>query len=148
MAYVAPITPAKVGVCGFITFLEHRHFQPGTAANKQMELYAVVWCAKEYIVLVAPRTCEEVALALLATLGLRAVKGVPTRISAEQGMEPFPINAPNMYTLDYVADHFALQDNPVELATAFRAERMAISREIEATLAKLIPNVLQQPPNN
>ena len=89
------------------------------------------------------------ANALMAQLGLKAeqgdlVVGIGTLDKdnkvAEATVVPklFPINGPNVYTLNNVPGHFVYSGDSPSIERALEAERAAVVREIHATKARLL----------
>ena len=120
----------RVGVRSFMVFFEHRYFPPGTSWNADFEYFLVKWEHMLWEICIFPDTRLAKADALLAKLGLRRSDGVPMVIDSE-GAHPFPIQLPNIYTLENVPGHFIYKNNLSTGKTALEVEAEAVQREIQ-----------------
>lgn len=121
----------RVGFRVFMTFLEYKYFTPGTPMNSHFRMAVVTWGEMKWVVIFIHKKHLEKADGLLKLFGLRRADGVPTVIRAEtavdiqmavrnketamktfgrefNGMvvERFPLDAPNVWTIENVAGHF------------------------------------------
>jgi len=128
IALIGMISPPRLGVISFLTFLEHQHFTPCTERAKLYESFTIEWETAQFVVIVFPKSELPLAEPILKKLGLRLGDGVPV---SQHGCQKsvFPITAPNAYSLQYVPGHFAYNANEAEITQALEAERAALIRE-------------------
>lgn len=129
---VALVTMAnRVGARVFMTFLEYKYFTPGTPMNAHFRMACVTWAEIKWFVIIIHKKHLEKADHLAKLFGLRRADGVPTVIYWEgydkvQGVaavrdpatakkvapdlrevvERFPLDAPNVWTMENIAGHF------------------------------------------
>lgn len=127
VGYICMLNPRRIGVLAFITFLEYRHFPP-KPFNDDFQMALVRWEMMEYAVVVIPRAKEDLARVILKELGLRIADGIPRCISST-GTCSFPIDLPNVFTIENVPGHFAYKNDPALEKTAFDCENDAIAAE-------------------
>jgi hypothetical protein len=120
----------RVGVRSFMVFFEHRYFPPGTSWNSDFEYFLVKWEMFLWEICIFPNGRLAKADALLAKLGLHRSDGVPMILDSE-GKHSFPIQLPNIYTLENVRGHFIYENNATG-KTALELEAEAVEREIQS----------------
>jgi hypothetical protein len=144
----ALVTPDKLGVIGsfkslrlgcglFAVLLEHRHFSPrDRALNDQYEFHLVP--APDdllfYLILV-PGQYRETVDAVAQECRLRLVDGVP-HIFGGGAVWDFPVNKPNVFTLENLEGSFVYMNNQKLLEAAFRVEQ----EKIDAVFAEFETN--------
>ena len=139
------LSPRRIGVLSFIVFLEHRHFLPGTPENEHFGVVLMLWEGMRFAVVIIHKRHLPVADELARTLGLRRANGVPTLI-AEKALltalgttrpgdrrdeKRFPLDLPNVFTMENVPGHFAYANDPATAKTAYDFEDEAVARETE-----------------
>lgn len=135
IGFICCIAPRRIGVISFMTFLEYRHFKPGTPANELFQMALINWETMGFALVVIPWIHLEQAKWILKQLGLRVADGVPTLIHAG-GVKRFPIDLPNVFTVENIAGHFLYKNSPDLLKTAEDFEDEACQREIESSSTK------------
>jgi len=125
------LSPRRIGVLSFVTFLEHRHYKPGTPASQELIVAILKFQGMVFALVAFPRYRFPQALWLANQLGLRVADGVPTVASAT-GITHFPLQLPNLFTLENVPGHFAYKNSDALLKSAFDFEDEAIERETNA----------------
>lgn len=129
---VLVMSTERIGVQSFCVYLELRRFPPGTPLNQEYQLGFVQWEDLVWTLLVIPRCKLYQADELLAQLGLRRADGVPhLMVLSEGGLRQahFPIDRPNMFTIENIPGHFAYLNDPALNKTAEEFEAEAIKRE-------------------
>lgn len=129
IGFILMYAPRRIGVISFATFLEYRHFKPGTPANDQFEMALVKWEQMNFAIVVIPRIHRNQAQWILKQLGLRLADGVPTVIESS-GVKHFPIDLPNVFTVENIEGHFAYKNSADLTRTAQDFEDEAVAREI------------------
>lgn len=128
IGFIVQLAPRRVGTLAFISFLEYRHFAPGTASATELQIALIPWEGMRWAVLVIPLVKRPLAEELLQRLGLRIADGVPTCFSAS-GVSRFPIDQANVYTIENIQGHFVYRNDPALGKTAEQLEDEAVERE-------------------
>ena len=136
IALIGMISPPRLGVISFLTFLEHQHFTPKTERADLYESYTIDWEGAQFVVIVFPKSELHLAEPIMTKLGLRLRDGVPVS-QCGCNKSVFPITAQNAYSLQYVPGHFAYRANEVEITKALEAERAALIREFRKIKASI-----------
>jgi hypothetical protein len=140
------LSPRRIGALSFIVFLEHRHFPPGTPENEHFNVVLMPWEGMRFALVVIHKRHLPVADELARTLGLRRANGVPTligenaRLAALGTTRPedrrdekrFPLDLPNVFTMENIRGHFAYANDLATAKTAYDFEDEAIAREMES----------------
>ncbi len=85
---------------------------------------------------IIPRVHRPQAEWIAKQLGLRIANGVP-HVGSSKGWSHFPIDVPNLFTLENVPGHFVYQNRPDLEKKAYDFEDEAIAREVKATLLRI-----------
>ncbi|MDB6020787.1 MAG: hypothetical protein JWQ04_644, partial [Pedosphaera sp.] len=110
IAYVVQLSPRRIGVLAFATFLEYRHFPPAPV-NDDFQIAIIDWEGMRFGLACIPRSKEPLAIGVMQELGLRAADGAPTMLS-NKGVTQFPINLPNVFNIEHVPGHFVYRNDP------------------------------------
>lgn len=139
----------RIGVQSFVTFLEYTYFRPGTPMNSHFRFAIVKWEELKWFVVIIHKKHLQKADDLAKLLGLRRADGVPTMIHAGKNLDAvgvarsketarrvfgeslgaemegmavvrFPLDAPNVWTMENIEGHFTYENNP-ELEAKARA---------------------------
>jgi len=127
VGYILMLEPRRIGVLAFATFLEYRHFPP-LPRNDDFMMALLKWEEMKWAIICIPRSQEHLVPPILAELGLRIADGVPTCISSA-GTTFFPIQQPNVFTIENVAGHFVYKNDPASGKSALDFEDEAVERE-------------------
>lgn len=118
----------RVGATSFMSFLEFRHFPPGTVRNAEFVLVMVRFVGLIWPTAIIPDSMLAHADAIAAELGLRRADGVPRCISGGGGrVESFPLDLPNVFTIEYVPGHFSFK-NDGDIQAGREADQNAATR--------------------
>jgi hypothetical protein len=129
--YVGAFFPRKPGLMLFCIRFEHEYFPPDDPdKNKQFQIVLTNWKEMIWMVIEFPKEYEETAKKLVEETGLRIARGVPAAID-EDGIHPFPVNGPNVFTLQKAASHPVYFNKPAEIIEALALEDAAIERILE-----------------
>lgn len=142
----------RIGVWSFITFLEHRHYPPGTPANPSFRLALMDWQEMKWAIVSIPKRLKGDAEKLMATLGLHAVRCTPSVIDFDgvtvqcaarefiveefaggRKISRFPhFDTDSCFTLEYTnkGQHFAYQNDKRSYELAYEAEKAAVEKEV------------------
>lgn len=121
--------PRRLGGRAFMTFLEYRHFPPRSPVNAEFCLVTMKWEGIIWNVVIIPKAKRGLADALMSELGLRAANGVP-HVFTNQGQAHFPVDVPNLFTIENVAGHFVYRNEPASQKTAYDFEDEACDKVI------------------
>lgn len=102
--YLGMMVPPRPGVRIFSTRLEYEHFVPGTTRNELYKIAIINWEDFIWILVSIPTGDASLAEKIAEECGLRFADGVPTIIASE-GIVQFPINEPNLFTLENIPGH-------------------------------------------
>ena len=136
IGFIVMMEPRRVGGLAFLTFLEHRHFTPVPLPKDDYELFQIQWEGTLLVLCLIPGSKRMEAHAIAKELGLRFADGVPHIISTG-GAVHFPIDLPNVFTVENVPGHFVYKNNQAEQKTAFDYEDEAVEREVAKSMEKL-----------
>lgn len=136
IGFVCMIDPPRIGAAAFIAFLEHRYFTPVPLPRDDFELAEVFWEEMVIFILVIPGSYRAQAETIARELGLRFANGVP-HVFSGAGERHFPVDVPNLFTLENIPGHFVYRNNPAERKTARDYELEAIDREVARSMEKL-----------
>lgn len=117
----------RPGTLAFMTFLELRHFPPGTILNNDYQLAIVGFVGMAWPTVIIPRSKADIAEAILKELGLRRANGIPHCISSV-GVEVFPLHGDNLFTVEFAEGHFAYKSIS-ETEIAITKENAAVDAE-------------------
>lgn len=127
--FIVMLSPRRLGALAFIVFLEYRHFPP-TPVNDEFQFALMNWEGMRLGLVLIPTAKRGLADAIMSELGLRAANGVPHVISST-GSVHFPIDLPNVFTIENIAGHFVYKNDPVLHKSAFDFEGEACEREFQ-----------------
>jgi hypothetical protein len=136
VGFVVGLQPFRTGGLAFLTFLEHRHFTPVPLPRDDFELAEIHWEETVFAVCLIPASMRPAAEQIARELGLRFADGVPHVFTA-QGDQHFPIDLPNLFTVENIEGHFVYRNNPAERKTARDYELEAVNRAIAGSVEKL-----------
>jgi hypothetical protein len=125
---------SRMGARSFVTFLEYRRFPPDTPLNTDFNLCMMLWGGLVWWLVIIPSGKLYQADEQLKQLGMRRADGVPHMITMENGNlkhEHFPLDLPNVCTIENVPGHFAYHNDPALNKTAKQFEDEACDRVIE-----------------
>lgn len=134
IGFVCQVNPPRLGVRAFIQELEYTHFPP-LPHNDEFQVWCELWEEIAWAVVVIPKEKRHLADPILAKLGLRVADGVPHVITLEETI-PFPVNQPNLFTLEHVNRHFAYRNSPLEYVKALEAEEATLQKGLDAMMAR------------
>lgn len=101
--------PIRAGVVSWMHFLEYNHFPPGTVLNADLQMVMIKFCEMTWSTIIFPRTHLDISDKLAAKLGLLRKDGVPHEIYMGN-VTVFPLNLPNVFTLEHVPGHFVYKN--------------------------------------
>lgn len=135
IGFLVTMQPRRIGGYAFMSFLEHRWFTPVPAPSKDYELARIEWEGMLLFLCLIPKSKLPAAQAIARELGLRFADGVPHVISS-QGVAVFPIDEPNVFTLENIPGHFVYRNNTAENKTADDYEDEAVDRVVAESVQK------------
>jgi hypothetical protein len=118
-----------------MTFLEYGYFVPDTPANAEFDVFQVPFAQLFFFLVVIPKAKSGPAEQLMRKLGLRCADGVPLVIDG-QSRHLFPLNLPNIFTLEPIPGHFLYANDPAQELVACAAEDRACEKVIAEHLEK------------
>jgi len=128
--------PRRIGALSLLVFLEHRHFTPVPVPREDFQLLDIHWEGMRLALVIIPADKRSLADALIAELGLLAADGVPHVIDSA-GAKHFPVDLPNLFTLENIDGHFVYRNDPTLNKTADDFEQEAVDAAIAASVEKL-----------
>lgn len=102
--YIGMLMPPRPGVRLFSTRLEYEHYVPETVRNELFKIALINWEDIIWILVSIPKEDAPLAEKIAEECGLRFADGVPT-IFASEGLTQFPVNEPNLFTLENIPGH-------------------------------------------
>jgi hypothetical protein len=136
VGFIVMLRPFRIGGLAFLTFLEHRHFTPVPLPCASFELAEIHWEEMVFALCLIPASRRPLAEAIAQELGLRFANGVP-HVFTRSGEFHFPIDKPNLFTVENIPGHFVYRNNPAQNKTAEDYEMEAVNAAVEVSMRKL-----------
>ena len=120
----------RLGAMLFMTRLEYEHFPPDTEKNNIFDFIIVQWpddFKMNWAVVSVPIEYKPYVYSIATECGLRVADGVPTILGGDN-IQTFPLNGPNVFTLENISTSLIYESSVDQLAQLKLEEHEKVNR--------------------